>query len=129
MNTYLGKHTQHQSPCFVLLRRMTEAAVESADVLLKSCDVTSCDVISCPSPPSCLSLCKQKEDEECHSDSKNLEQQVNGTKYIYCYVPHKNYAPPPTLPPLLMCSLYDKLCPHSQKHCNQVQPKKKVKVS
>ncbi|KAI3358553.1 hypothetical protein L3Q82_014967, partial [Scortum barcoo] len=42
----------------------------------------------CPSPPPCLSLCNQKEDEECQHDSKKLEQ---------------------------------------QKHCNQVQPKKKVK--
>lgn len=68
---------------------MTEAAVESADVLLKSSDMTSCDVISCRSPSPCLSLCDQKEDKECHSDSKKLEQ---------------------------------------QKHCNQVQPKKRVKV-
>ncbi|XP_023268111.1 cAMP-regulated phosphoprotein 21 isoform X1 [Seriola lalandi dorsalis] len=68
---------------------MTEAARESADVLLKPCDVTSCDVISCPSPPPCLPLCNQREDEECHHDSKKLEQ---------------------------------------QKHCNQVQPKKKVKA-
>ncbi|XP_035537005.1 cAMP-regulated phosphoprotein 21 isoform X3 [Morone saxatilis] len=68
---------------------MTEAVVESADVLLKPCDVTSCDVISCPSPSPCPSVCKQKEDEEYHHDSKKLEQ---------------------------------------QKHCNQVQPKKKVKA-
>ncbi|XP_026206081.1 cAMP-regulated phosphoprotein 21 isoform X2 [Anabas testudineus] len=68
---------------------MTEAVVESADVPLKPCDVTSCDIVSCPSPPPCLSPCSQREDEECHLDSKKLEQ---------------------------------------QKHCNQVQPKKKVKA-
>ncbi|XP_076610117.1 cAMP-regulated phosphoprotein 21 isoform X2 [Chaetodon auriga] len=68
---------------------MTEAAVESTDVLLKPCDVTSCDVITCPSPSPCLSLCNRKEGKECHSDSKGLDQ---------------------------------------QKHCNQVQPKKKVKA-
>ncbi|XP_044027631.1 cAMP-regulated phosphoprotein 21 isoform X2 [Siniperca chuatsi] len=68
---------------------MSEAAVESADVLLKPYDGTLCEVISCPSPPPCLSLCNQKEDEECDHDSKRLEQ---------------------------------------QKHCNQVQPKKKVKA-
>ncbi|XP_029299185.1 LOW QUALITY PROTEIN: cAMP-regulated phosphoprotein 21 [Cottoperca gobio] len=56
---------------------MTEAAVESADVLLKPCDVMSCDVISCPSPLPCLSLCNQREDEECHHDNKKLEQQKN----------------------------------------------------
>ncbi|XP_031179036.1 cAMP-regulated phosphoprotein 21 isoform X1 [Sander lucioperca] len=56
---------------------MTEAAVESTDVLLKPCDVTSCEVISCPSPPPCLSSCNQKEDEECHHDSKKLVQQTN----------------------------------------------------
>ncbi|XP_040910045.1 cAMP-regulated phosphoprotein 21 isoform X2 [Toxotes jaculatrix] len=67
---------------------MTEAAAESADVLLKTCDVTSSDVVSCSSPSPCLPLCNQREDEECHHDSKKLEQ---------------------------------------QKHCNQVQPKKKVK--
>ncbi|XP_037650791.1 cAMP-regulated phosphoprotein 21 isoform X1 [Sebastes umbrosus] len=55
---------------------MTEAAVESADVLLKPCDVTSCDVISCSSPPPCPSS-NQKEDEEHHHDSKKLEQQKN----------------------------------------------------
>ncbi|XP_070703211.1 cAMP-regulated phosphoprotein 21 isoform X2 [Pempheris klunzingeri] len=54
---------------------MTEAAVESADVLLKPCGVTVCDVISCPSPPSCLPVCNQREDEDCHQDSKKLEQQ------------------------------------------------------
>ncbi|XP_045915326.1 cAMP-regulated phosphoprotein 21 isoform X1 [Micropterus dolomieu] len=54
---------------------MTEAAVESADVLLKPCQGTSCEVISCPSPPTCLSLCNQKEDEESHHDSKKEEQQ------------------------------------------------------
>ncbi|XP_070777923.1 cAMP-regulated phosphoprotein 21 [Enoplosus armatus] len=54
---------------------MTEAAVESADVHLKPCDGTPCEVISCPSPPPCLSLCNQKEDDECHHDNKKLEQQ------------------------------------------------------
>ncbi|XP_016896812.1 cAMP-regulated phosphoprotein 21 [Cynoglossus semilaevis] len=68
---------------------MTEAAVESAQVLLKACDVPPCDVISCPSPTPCLSLCSQREEEERHHDSKKPEQ---------------------------------------QKHCNQVQPKKKVKA-
>ncbi|XP_058474626.1 cAMP-regulated phosphoprotein 21 isoform X3 [Solea solea] len=61
---------------------MTEAAVESTDVLLKP--------YSCPSPPPCLPLCNQEEEEEegLH-DNEKLEQ---------------------------------------QKHCNQVQPKKKVKA-
>ncbi|XP_073319052.1 cAMP-regulated phosphoprotein 21 isoform X2 [Pagrus major] len=68
---------------------MTEAAVESADVLLKTCDVTSCDVITYSSPSPCQSQCMQKEDEECGHDCKKLEQ---------------------------------------QKHCSQVQPKKKVKA-
>ncbi|XP_041823063.1 cAMP-regulated phosphoprotein 21 isoform X3 [Melanotaenia boesemani] len=68
--------------------RMTEAATESADVLIKPYDSTSCDT-SCPSPPPCLPLCNQREDEKCHTDIKKLEQ---------------------------------------QKHCNQVQPKKKVKA-
>ncbi|XP_026156051.1 cAMP-regulated phosphoprotein 21 isoform X2 [Mastacembelus armatus] len=68
---------------------MTEAAVESADVLHKPCDVMSCDIVSCPTPPPCESLCSQREDEDCHHDSEKLEQ---------------------------------------QKHCNQVQPKKKVKT-
>ncbi|XP_049891241.1 cAMP-regulated phosphoprotein 21 isoform X1 [Epinephelus moara] len=54
---------------------MTEAAVESTDVLLKPCVVTSCDVMSCPSPPPCPSSCKQKEDQDCHHDNKKLEQQ------------------------------------------------------
>nr|XP_046273395.1 cAMP-regulated phosphoprotein 21 isoform X2 [Scatophagus argus] len=64
-------------------------AEESADVLLKPCDVTSCDVVACPSPSSCPSPCKQKEDKECHHDSKKLDH---------------------------------------EKHCTQVQPKKKVKT-
>ncbi|XP_019119906.1 cAMP-regulated phosphoprotein 21 isoform X2 [Larimichthys crocea] len=68
---------------------MTEAVVESADVLLKPCDVTSCDVITCPSPTPCPSLCDQKDDDDRHHDSEKAEQ---------------------------------------QKHCNQVQPKKKVKA-
>ncbi|XP_069371959.1 cAMP-regulated phosphoprotein 21 isoform X2 [Paralichthys olivaceus] len=68
---------------------MTEAAVESAEVLLKPCDVTPCDVIGCSSPSPRLPLCNQKEDEECRHDSKKPEQ---------------------------------------QKHCNQVQQKKKVKA-
>ncbi|XP_032390698.1 cAMP-regulated phosphoprotein 21 isoform X2 [Etheostoma spectabile] len=55
---------------------MTEAAVESKDVLLKPCDVTSCEIISCPSPSPCLSSSNQ-EDEECHKDSKKLVQQKN----------------------------------------------------
>ncbi|XP_028279727.1 cAMP-regulated phosphoprotein 21 [Parambassis ranga] len=66
---------------------MTEA-VESADVLLKPCDVTPSDAIRCTSPPPCLPLCNQREDEECCGDRGKLEQ---------------------------------------QKHCDQVQPKKKVK--
>lgn len=86
--TLLGKHVHHQSPCFVLFRRMTEAAVESADVLIKTCDVTSCDVITCSSPSPCQSLCMQKEDEECRHDCKKLEQQVSDTKYCYCYASH-----------------------------------------
>lgn len=86
--TFLGKHVHHQSPCFVLFRRMTEAAVESADVLIKTCDVTSCDVITCSSPSPCQSLCMQKEDEECRHDCKKLEQQVSDTKYCYCYASH-----------------------------------------
>ncbi|CAJ1084032.1 cAMP-regulated phosphoprotein 21 isoform X3 [Xyrichtys novacula] len=53
---------------------MTEVAVESTDVLLRPCDVTSCDVISDPSPPPCQSLCNQMEDEE-HQHDKKLEQQ------------------------------------------------------
>ncbi|XP_054461839.1 cAMP-regulated phosphoprotein 21 [Anoplopoma fimbria] len=58
---------------------MTEVAVESTDVLLKPCDVTSCDVISCSSPPPCLSPNppNQREDEECYHDCKKLEQQKN----------------------------------------------------
>ncbi|XP_023140921.2 cAMP-regulated phosphoprotein 21 isoform X1 [Amphiprion ocellaris] len=68
---------------------MTEAAVESTDVLLKPCDVTSCDAVICPSPPPCLPPCNQREDEESHSGIKKLEQ---------------------------------------QKHCSQVQPKKKLKA-
>ncbi|XP_039978013.1 cAMP-regulated phosphoprotein 21 [Xiphias gladius] len=68
---------------------MTEAAIESTDVLLKPCAVTPCEVSSCPSPPPCLPLCNQREDADCHHDSKKPEQ---------------------------------------QKHCNQVQPKKKVKA-
>ncbi|XP_035476377.2 cAMP-regulated phosphoprotein 21 [Scophthalmus maximus] len=57
---------------------MTEAAVESADVLLKPCDVTSCeDVVGCPSPSACLPPCNQKEDEECHHESKKSEQQTH----------------------------------------------------
>ncbi|XP_068584540.1 cAMP-regulated phosphoprotein 21 isoform X1 [Cebidichthys violaceus] len=54
---------------------MTEAAVESTDVLLKPCDVTSCDVISCSSPSPCLSP-NQREDE-CYHVCKKLEQQKN----------------------------------------------------
>ncbi|XP_041664029.1 cAMP-regulated phosphoprotein 21 isoform X2 [Cheilinus undulatus] len=53
---------------------MTEA-LESTDVLLKSCDVTSCDIITDSSPPPCPSLCNQREDEECQHDIKKLEQQ------------------------------------------------------
>ncbi|XP_072226317.1 cAMP-regulated phosphoprotein 21 [Leuresthes tenuis] len=68
---------------------MTEAAVESTDVLIKPCEVTSCGSIGCPSPPPCLPLCNQEGDEEYHTDIKKLEQ---------------------------------------QKHCNQVQPKKKVRA-
>ncbi|KAM9340436.1 cAMP-regulated phosphoprotein 21 isoform 2-T2 [Symphorus nematophorus] len=68
---------------------MTEVAIESANVLLKPCDVTSCDVITCTSPSPYPALCNQKENEECQYDSKKLAQ---------------------------------------QKHCNQVQPKKKVKA-
>ncbi|CAB1455370.1 unnamed protein product [Pleuronectes platessa] len=68
---------------------MTEAAVERADVLLNTCDVTPCDVLGCSPPPPCLPLCNQREEEECRHDSKKPEQ---------------------------------------QKHCNQVQPKKKVKA-
>lgn len=130
---HFGEHTQPESVRCVLFRRMTEAVVESADVL-KPCDVTSCDIVSCPSPPPCLSPCSQREDEECHLDSKKLEQQVSDTKHSSCYVPppliihhFKIMHPPLRLP--LTCSFYDKLCPHLQKHCNQVQPKKKVKVS
>lgn len=73
---------------------MTEVAVESADVLLKNCHLTSRDVIACPSPSPCPSPRSQKEedddnDDDCRHDSKKPEQ---------------------------------------QKHCNQVQPKKKVKA-
>ncbi|XP_069032218.1 LOW QUALITY PROTEIN: cAMP-regulated phosphoprotein 21 [Embiotoca jacksoni] len=68
---------------------MTDAVLESPDVFLKPCDVTSRDAIGCPSPPPCLPLCKQTEDPECQYDIKKLEQ---------------------------------------QEHCNQVQPKKKVKA-
>ncbi|XP_030596789.1 cAMP-regulated phosphoprotein 21 isoform X2 [Archocentrus centrarchus] len=68
---------------------MTETVVASTDVLQKACVVTPCDAVSCPSSSPCLPLCNQKEDEECNSDIKKLEQ---------------------------------------QKHCNQVQPKKKIKA-
>lgn len=84
---YFGEHTQPDSACCVLFRRMTEAVVESADVPLKPCDVTSCGIVSCPSPPPCQSPCSQREDEECHLDSKKLEQQVSDTKHSFCYVP------------------------------------------
>ncbi|XP_074543484.1 cAMP-regulated phosphoprotein 21 isoform X1 [Halichoeres trimaculatus] len=59
---------------------MTEVAVESTNVLLNPCGVTSCDVISEPSPPLCVSLCNQKDDEVCQHDSKKLEQQVQPKK-------------------------------------------------
>ncbi|XP_047460884.1 cAMP-regulated phosphoprotein 21 isoform X2 [Mugil cephalus] len=49
---------------------MTEVAVES--VLLS---VTSCDAIGCTSPPPCLPLCNQSEDEESHNEIKKLELQ------------------------------------------------------
>lgn len=78
-------NTQSESSRCVLFRRMTEAVVESADVPLKPCDVTSCDIVSCPSPPPCLSPCSQREDEECHLDSKKLEQQVSDTEHSFCY--------------------------------------------
>ncbi|XP_029022865.1 cAMP-regulated phosphoprotein 21 isoform X3 [Betta splendens] len=66
---------------------MSEAG--SADVL-KPCDVTSCGIVDPPPPPPCPSPCSQREDKECHLDSKELEQ---------------------------------------QKHCNLVQPKKKVRAN
>ncbi|KAM8841649.1 cAMP-regulated phosphoprotein 21 isoform 3-T4 [Spinachia spinachia] len=57
---------------------MTEAIVESADVLLKSCDLTSCDVISCSSPSPCLSPNPPNGKEvECYHACKKLEQQKN----------------------------------------------------
>ncbi|XP_034401809.1 cAMP-regulated phosphoprotein 21 isoform X3 [Cyclopterus lumpus] len=57
---------------------MTEAAVESTDVLLKPCDVTSCDVISCSSPPPCLSPKPPNQiEDECYHVCKKLEQQKN----------------------------------------------------
>ncbi|XP_068603267.1 cAMP-regulated phosphoprotein 21 isoform X2 [Brachionichthys hirsutus] len=64
---------------------MTDAATESADALLKPCDMASCDVIVCPAPSPCLPLCDQQEDEA----RRKSEQ---------------------------------------QKHCSQVQPKKKFKA-
>nr|XP_020462575.1 cAMP-regulated phosphoprotein 21 [Monopterus albus]XP_020462576.1 cAMP-regulated phosphoprotein 21 [Monopterus albus]XP_020462577.1 cAMP-regulated phosphoprotein 21 [Monopterus albus] len=54
---------------------MTEAAVESAEVLQTPSDVMSCDVISCPTSPPLMSLCTQREDDGCHHDRKKLEQQ------------------------------------------------------
>lgn len=51
--------------------RMSEAA---ADVLPVAGDARSCDVSVCPSPPPCLSFCKEKEDWS--DDSRKLEQQV-----------------------------------------------------
>ncbi|XP_059206702.1 cAMP-regulated phosphoprotein 21 isoform X2 [Centropristis striata] len=57
---------------------MTEAAVESAHVLLKPCDVTPCDVISCPSPPSC----DQRENEECRHDSKKQQEQQKSCNQV-----------------------------------------------
>ncbi|XP_037330134.2 cAMP-regulated phosphoprotein 21 isoform X1 [Pungitius pungitius] len=57
---------------------MTEAAVESTDVLLKSCDLTSCDVISCSSPLPCLFPNPPNGKEiECYHACKKLEQQKN----------------------------------------------------
>ncbi|XP_068431495.1 cAMP-regulated phosphoprotein 21 isoform X2 [Clinocottus analis] len=57
---------------------MTEAAVESIDVLLKPCDVTSCDVISCSFPPPCLSPKPHNEmEDECYYACKKPEQQKN----------------------------------------------------
>lgn len=65
----------------MLFRRMTEVAVESTEVLQNPCEVTSCDIVSCPSPPPRRSPCSQREDEECHDDSKKLEQQVSDTEH------------------------------------------------
>nr|XP_040043767.1 cAMP-regulated phosphoprotein 21 [Gasterosteus aculeatus aculeatus]XP_040043768.1 cAMP-regulated phosphoprotein 21 [Gasterosteus aculeatus aculeatus] len=57
---------------------MTEAAVESTDVLLNSCDVTPCDVISCSTPPPCPSPNPPNGTEvQCYHACKKLEQQKN----------------------------------------------------
>ncbi|MEQ2246932.1 hypothetical protein ILYODFUR_004175 [Ilyodon furcidens] len=50
---------------------MTEAAVESADVLAKPCDTESC-----PSPSLCLPSCGEKRGEECHADMKIQQQEL-----------------------------------------------------
>ncbi|MEQ2167500.1 hypothetical protein GOODEAATRI_004816, partial [Goodea atripinnis] len=56
----------------IIHSRMTEAAVESADVLAKPCDTESC-----PSPSLCLPSCSEKRGEECHADMK-IQQQPKG---------------------------------------------------
>ncbi|XP_054909758.1 cAMP-regulated phosphoprotein 21 isoform X2 [Poeciliopsis prolifica] len=63
---------------------MTEAVVESADVLAKPCDTKSH-----PSLSPCLPLCSQKGVGECHSDIKKLQQQEHCNQVI----PKKKFKP------------------------------------
>lgn len=98
-------------------------------------DVSSCDVISCSPPPPSLPLCSdQREDEESHFDTVKLEQQVSGTKHSFSrpfvtHVHHINnikimqHHPPSYARSIPNCVLT------LQKQCNQMQPKKTVKVS
>ncbi|XP_014913314.1 cAMP-regulated phosphoprotein 21 isoform X1 [Poecilia latipinna] len=63
---------------------MTEAVVESADVLAKPCDTKSH-----PSLSPCLPLCSQKGGGECHTDIKKLQQQEHCNQVI----PKKKFKP------------------------------------
>ncbi|XP_021171566.2 cAMP-regulated phosphoprotein 21 isoform X1 [Fundulus heteroclitus] len=63
---------------------MTEAAVESADVLVKACDTKSC-----PSQSPCPPLCSQTGAEESHADIKKLQQQEHCNQVI----PKKKFKP------------------------------------
>ncbi|XP_005797380.1 cAMP-regulated phosphoprotein 21 isoform X1 [Xiphophorus maculatus] len=63
---------------------MTEAVIESADVLAKPCDTKSH-----PSLSPCLPLCSQKGGGECHADIKKLQQQEHCNQVI----PKKKFKP------------------------------------
>ncbi|XP_014843174.1 PREDICTED: cAMP-regulated phosphoprotein 21 isoform X3 [Poecilia mexicana] len=64
---------------------MTEAVVESADVLAKPCDTKSH-----PSLSPCLPLCSQKGGGECHTDIKKLQQQQEHCNQV---IPKKKFKP------------------------------------